>query len=347
MPAEAGGVFVSGGTAGNLSALVAARWKWRHDAGGAHDRTRGLLVASTGAHSSVAQAARVMDADVIGVAADERGRMHGDALRAVVDSLDARRSRPACSRSSPLPARPTPGSIDDLAGTADVCADMGVWIHVDGAYGGAGLAAPSVRDRFAGIEHADSFIVDPHKWLFAPFDSCALIYRDPSVARAAHTQHAEYLDVLQEDATLRDVAEGDVGEEGAPQDHAGTRPTSPTTSLAAPAGCRCGSAWRRTAPTRTRAPSSRRSRSPVRRAAEIAATPHTELIMEPELSVVLFRRRGWTSDQYEAWSDRELAEGRSFVTSTSWGGETVLRICIVNPVTTLDDIRVVIDSLVD
>jgi L-2,4-diaminobutyrate decarboxylase len=80
---------------------------------------------------------------------------------------------------------------------------------------------------------------------------------------------------------------------------------------------------------------------------EIAATPHTELIMEPELSVVLFRRRGWTSDQYEAWSARELAEGRSFVTSTSWGGETVLRICIVNPVTTLDDIRVVIDSLAD
>ncbi len=81
-----------------------------------------------------------------------------------------------------------------------MCADTGVWMHVDGAYGGAGLAAPSVRDRYAGIEHADSFIVDPHKWLFAPFDSCALIYRDPSVARAAHTQHAEYLDVLQDDA---------------------------------------------------------------------------------------------------------------------------------------------------
>ena len=69
-------------------------------------------------------------------------------------------------------------------------------MHVDGAYGGAALAAPSVRDRFAGVEAADSFIVDPHKWLFAPFDSCALLYRDPEVGRRAHTQHAEYLDVL-------------------------------------------------------------------------------------------------------------------------------------------------------
>ncbi len=220
-------------------------------------------------------------------------------------------------------------------------------MHVDGAYGGAGLAAPSVRDRYAGIEHADSFIVDPHKWLFAPFDSCALIYRDPSVARAAHTQHAEYLDVLQDDASVRDVAEGDVGAEGAPQDR-GWNPSDLAHHLSRRA--RGLPFWFSLATHGTDAYTRAvESTLEVTRAAaaEIAATPHTELIMEPELSVVLFRRRGWTSDQYHAWSDRELAEGRSFVTSTSWAGETVLRICIVNPVTTLDDIRVVIDSLVD
>ena len=86
--------------------------------------------------------------------------------------------------------------IDDLRAAADVAAELRTWLHVDGAYGGAALAAPSVRDRFAGIEAADSFIVDPHKWLFAPFDSCALLYREPEIARQAHTQHAEYLDVL-------------------------------------------------------------------------------------------------------------------------------------------------------
>jgi glutamate/tyrosine decarboxylase-like PLP-dependent enzyme len=140
-----------------------------------------------------------MDADVSRRVADERGP-HDVAER--------------CARPSPRSSRPTvervfaivatsgttnAGVIDDLDGIADVCAELGVWFHVDGAYGGAGLAAPSVRPRYHGIERADSFIVDPHKWLFAPFDCCALVYRDPRRSRRAHTQHAEYLDVLHAD----------------------------------------------------------------------------------------------------------------------------------------------------
>ena len=62
----------------------------------------------------------------------------------------------------------------------------------------AAMLSPLARDRFAGVERADSVIVDPHKWLFAPFDACALIYRDPETGRRAHTQHAEYLDTLTE-----------------------------------------------------------------------------------------------------------------------------------------------------
>ncbi|MEZ0072278.1 glutamate/tyrosine decarboxylase-like PLP-dependent enzyme [Planotetraspora sp. GP83] len=67
---------------------------------------------------------------------------------------------------------------------------------MDGAYGGAGLFAPSVRGLYDGVEHADSFVVDPHKWLFAPFDCAALLYRNPRLAKAVHTQDASYLDVL-------------------------------------------------------------------------------------------------------------------------------------------------------
>jgi hypothetical protein len=67
--------------------------------------------------------------------------------------------------------------------------------------------------------------------------------------------------------------------------------------------------------------------------------------MEPELSVVLFRRRGWSSSEYHRWSDRMLADGSAFVVPTTWDGETVLRICVVNPRTTLDDIRLIIDTL--
>jgi glutamate/tyrosine decarboxylase-like PLP-dependent enzyme len=80
-------------------------------------------------------------------------------------------------------------------------------------------------------------------------------------------------------------------------------------------------------------------------AALIAAAPHLELIMEPELSVVLFRRVGWDAQQYQAWSDRLLDAGIAFVTPTGWQGETLLRICVVNPRTTVDDIALLVDSL--
>ena len=326
MPAEAGGVFVSGGTAGNLSALVAARYRWRERAGGAHDRTRGLIMASKGAHSSVASAARAMDADVITVAADAEGRLRVDALRDAVSGLDAiDRGRlfavvATCGTTNA-------GVIDPLEGVADVAEELGAWFHVDGAYGGAGLAAPSVRARYRGIERADSFIVDPHKWLFAPFDCCALLYRDPMLARRAHTQHAEYLDVLHDD------------DEWNPSDFAHhlsrrARGLPFWFSLAT-----YGTAAYREAVEQSLT---------VARdaAARIAAADHLELLMEPELSVVLFRRHGWTAQQYQAWSDRLLADGAGFVVPTSWAGETVLRICVVNPRTTIDDIQLIIDSLV-
>ena len=88
------------------------------------------------------------------------------------------------------------GIVDDLAGIAIVAGEHDMWVHVDGAYGGAGLFAPSVRRAYDGIEHCDSFVVDPHKWLFAPYDCAALLYRDPAVARSVHRQDASYLDVI-------------------------------------------------------------------------------------------------------------------------------------------------------
>jgi len=325
MPAEAGGVFVSGGTAGNLSALIAARHRWRERAEGAHDRTRGLIVASKGAHSSVASAARAMDADVLTVAADAEGRVRVDALREVVQGLDAA-DRGRLFAVVATCGTTNAGVIDPLAAIADVADELGAWFHVDGAYGGAGLAAPSVRERYRGIERADSFIVDPHKWLFAPFDCCALLYRDPMLARRAHTQHAEYLDVLHDD------------DEWNPSDFAHhlsrrARGLPFWFSLAT-----YGTAAYRDAVEQSLAVAREG-------AARIAVSDHLELVMEPELSVVLFRRRGWDAQQYQAWSDRLLADGVGFVVPTSWAGETVLRICIVNPRTTVDDVQLIIDSL--
>jgi len=330
LPESAGGVFVTGGTAGNLSALIAARFRWRHRAEGAHDRTRGLLLTCKGAHSSVGSAARAIDADVAVVPADEHGRMWGAALRETVAGLsadDLARVFAIVATAGTTNA----GVIDDLAGVAEVCAELDVWMHVDGAYGGAGLAAPSVRDRYRGIEHADSFIVDPHKWLFAPFDCCALVYRDPNVARAAHTQHAEYLDVLHS---------------GDDTDTFEWNPSDFAHHLSRRA--RGLPFWFSLATHGTEA-----YRDAIERALDVTRhgariiddAGHLELIMEPELSVLLFRRTGWSAAHYQAWSDRLLNDGTAFVTPTSWNGEMVLRLCIINPLTSVDDIHIIVDSL--
>ena len=331
LPETAGGVFVSGGTAGNLSALIAARWRWRQRGEGRHDRTRGLMITSAGAHSSIVQAARAMDADVVAVPADERGRMVGDVLRTVIDALDGP-DRERLFAVVATSGTTNVGVIDDLAGTAAVAADLDTWFHVDGAYGGAALAAPSVRHLFDGIERADSFIVDPHKWLFAPFDSCALLYRDPAVARAAHTQHAEYLDVLH----AADASD----EPWNPSDYAHhlsrrARGLPLWFSVA-------------THGTDAYADAVETTLGATRTAARlIDDCPVTELLLEPELSIVLFRRVGWTPERYQGWSDAELAAGRSFVVPTTWQGEVVLRLCIVNPRTTGDDIASILATLAE
>ncbi len=331
LPDGAGGVFVSGGTAGNLSALIAARWHWRHRSDGAHDRTRGLIVASSGAHSSIVQAGRAMDADVAIVPADDRGRLTEAALRDTVGALsddDRARLFAVVATAGTTNA----GVVDDLAGAAAVKAELDTWMHVDGAYGGAALAAPSARGLFTGIEHADSFIVDPHKWLFAPFDSCALLYREPTIARAAHTQHAAYLDVLH--------AENPADEPWNAADYAHhlsrrARGLPLWFSLATHGTAAYSEAVETTL-------------SVTRAGAElIEHTPYTELVMEPELSILLFRRIGWSAVDYQAWSDAELEAGRCFVVPTTWQGEVLLRLCIVNPLTTVDDLCLIVDSLAD
>ena len=239
LPPAAGGVFVPGGTIGNLSALVAARaWRGPGTPRPAAAARGPRVAAQSGAHSSIQSRLR------------RHGRRvgRGPGRRPAADRAALRRcSRPTARRrffAVVATAGTTNfGIVDDLASVAEVCREFGIWFHVDGAYGGAGLAAPSVRHLFAGIEHADSFIVDPHKWLFAPFDCCALLYREPALARAAHTQHAGYLDVLTDAPT-------------------GTPPTTPSASPAGPAACRSGSPSPSTAPTPTPPRSSAPSRWP-------------------------------------------------------------------------------------
>jgi len=270
-----------------------------------------------------------MDADLVRVPADPEGRMHGDALHDFVAQM-AGEDRDRVFAVVATSGTTNAGVIDDLAGTADVADDNGWWFHVDGAYGAAALCSPRARPMFTGIERCDSLIVDPHKWLFAPFDCCALLYADPEIARAAHTQHAEYLDVLHDEQAA--------ALEWNPSDYAHhlsrrARGLPFWFSLA-------------TYGTDAYAKAVDTTLDVAREAAGLVGdAEHLDLIAEPQLSIVMFRRRGWDATQYQAWSDAQLLAGESFVVPSAWDGETVLRFCFVNPLTTIEQVAEIIESL--
>ncbi|MBN9630342.1 MAG: aminotransferase class V-fold PLP-dependent enzyme [Actinobacteria bacterium] len=319
LPPEAGGVFVQGGTLGNLSALVAARDSARAERG--NPPGSWIIVCSAEAHSSVASAARVMDVEVVTVSPGESGVLTGDAVRpALVEHGDAVFAVVATAGSTNF------GIVDDIASIAALKDEFGFWLHVDGAYGLAGMLSPLARSRFAGVERADSLIVDPHKWLFAPFDACALLYRDPEAGRRAHTQHAEYLD------TLTDTTEW------SPSDYAAhltrrARGLPFWFSLASH-----GAAAYRDAVTA--------SLQLARRIAdEIDRREGFHLVRQPQLSVVVFERDGWTKEDYALWSARLLDEQRAFVTPSSHAGRPNTRFAVLNPLTTYEDLVEILDTM--
>jgi len=324
LPPAAGGCFVSGGSAANLSALVVAREVAKRRAAEAGEPGRRWRVAvSADAHSSIINTLRILEMDPLTVPTNDH-RLTGGALRAAIEADGDPGSIAAVVATS---GTTNAGIIDDLAGAGAVARDLGAWLHVDGAYGGAGLFAPSVRDRYAGIEHADSFVVDPHKWLFAPFDCAALIYRDPQLARSVHKQDASYLDVIHGNPA-----------EWNPTDYAYhlTRRARglPLWFSLAVYGVKAYTEAIEGAIGLARLA-----------AGEIRARDYLELIREPELGVVLFRRPGWSPAQYTEWADRLLHEQVAFIPPTAWEGETVARFAFLHPHTSEGLVREIIDRM--
>ncbi|KGA16960.1 hypothetical protein GM50_13040 [freshwater metagenome] len=321
LPESAGGVFVQGGTIGNLSALVTAREDARKKFPGIK---QWAILCSEEAHSSIATAAHVMDVEIVTVAVRDDLRMYGEDIAAAIDAYHASTDGQICAVVA-TSGTTNLGVIDDLVGAAKAAHDRNIWFHVDGAYGLAGLCAPSVREAFNGIELCDSFIVDPHKWLFAPYDACALVYRNPDIARETHTQHASYLDSLH-DGTWN------------PSDYAiqltrRTRGLPFWFSLAA-------------AGTDAYRDAVEESLQVARDAAVlIQEHPNLELLRAPDLSIVAFTRKGWKKDQYQQWSNQLLDDQIGFVTPSSHDGEPILRFAIVNPWTTIADIKAILATL--
>jgi aromatic-L-amino-acid/L-tryptophan decarboxylase len=264
-PKTAGGCFISGGTNGNLSALVVAREEFRKS------NPDNAVVATAGTTNL--------------------------------------------------------GIIDDIDSIARYTKQNNFWLHVDGAYGGAGLLSPKVRKLYKGIEKANSFIVDPHKWLFAPVDCAAVIYRDQSMAAEAHSQSASYLDVLHENE-----------EGGSPSDYA----------FHLSRRARGLPLWFSLSIYGVK-----EYRESVEHSIEIAKyaadriqeLDYLDLFIEPVLSVVVFERSGWSWEDYKIWSKQQLRNQLCFVVPSMADEKPVLRFAFLNPETSKEIVDEILLSL--
>ncbi|MDM7921441.1 MAG: aminotransferase class V-fold PLP-dependent enzyme [Pyrinomonadaceae bacterium] len=328
LPEGAFGVFTSGGTEANLSAMVAAREAWRAK-DEARATKRGLIITSDGAHSSVKAMAKVIDVDVEYI--NTEGRFEGSALIEKMAGL-SEEDRSRLFAVVATAGTTNAGIIDDLAGIGRYCRDNGIWFHADAAYGGGALAASSVRNLFNGIELADSITIDPHKWLFSPYDCGAVIYREPELARQARSQGGSYLEIFHDEGAR------------------GFNPADYQIQLTR--RVRGLPLWFSLAMHGTD-----RYQTAIERGIELAniagrmigETGYTELVREPSLSCVLYRRNGWTPQDYIDWTFKNHSEGFALVAPTKWRSngshETVARFCFINPDTTEKDIKDILETM--
>lgn len=214
LPPGAAGCFMSGGSIGNLSALAVGR----DQAAG----KRVVVVADT-AHASIDNALHILGLQSLVVPTGPDCRLTGHAIRAAVGHRDDIAIVVAAGGST------NAGVIDDLAGCAEVAADLGAWFHVDGAYGLTAMLLPEMRERYAGIERADSFIVDPHKWMFAPAGRARWSTGNRGWP-GRRTRSTAPTSTCCAPTTMRT-----------------TRAIWATSSPGEPAACRCGSPWHCTA----------------------------------------------------------------------------------------------------
>jgi len=197
---EAAGLFTTGGSLANWTAIVTAR----HAAFGDSGDFRGATAYTSGeAHHSITKALRlagIPPANLRAVDVDDRFRMSADDLRVRIREDRRQGRRPFLVVAAA--GTTNTGAIDPLEAIAEVCAEEKLWLHVDGAYGGAFVLCGSGRPLLAGISRADSLVFDPHKGMFLPYGTGCLLVRDGATLRAAHAESAAYLQDISRDPDL-------------------------------------------------------------------------------------------------------------------------------------------------
>ena len=329
-PGQASGVLVSGGSQANLTALACAR---ETKAGGRLENA--VIYLSNQGHSSVARAIRVLGfapEQVRALPVDEAYRLRPDALEAAVES-DVRSGRQPFLVVANAGATST-GAIDPLAEIARIAAERDLWLHVDAAYGGFTVLTERGKRWLTGIEQADSVTLDPHKWLYQPYEvGCLLVREGTRLASAFHIM-PEY---------LQDTAVGGVEVNFADRGIQLTRES------------RAFKLWLSLKYFGVAA-----FREAIDRSLDLAllaeervrASQELELLSPATLGIVCFRRRPpdldeeGTLERLNADLDRRLAQsGEGMISSTRVDGRYALRLCVLNHRSRAEDVERVLSWL--
>lgn len=320
LPPGTEGVLQSGGSTANVTALLAARHRTSPDG------TTGVVYLSDQTHSSIARgllSTGWAPDDVRVLPTGDRYALTADAVRqAVLADLAAGR-RPAVVVATA--GTTNTGRVDDLDGLADLCAEHGLWLHVDGAYGGPAAVTPRGRQALAGLDRADSLVIDPHKWLFQPYDLACVLVRRPGALEAAFAMHPEYLADVQ--------GGGQGGDQGRVDLH--------NRSLELTRRGRAFKLWltfRTYGADRVAAAVDRGIGLAEYAQALVEADPALEVVTGASLGVVTFAAPARDDDAHRRAAAALTASGWAAVSSTVLGGRTVLRLCTINPRTTTADL---------
>ena len=337
MPETAGGLFLSGGSMAGLSALHAARTRALGD-GEAHDPAL-TVYATTEAHSSLAKGLRILGfgAEQLRlVPVDDDLRMDARALAEMVRADAEARRRPLAVIATA--GTTSTGAIDPLRAIRGVCDERALWMHVDGAYGGAAMAGRRMRGLLAGVGEADSIVLDPHKWLFQPYEIGCLLVRDARWLKAAFATQAEY---------LREAASAASGEVNGLGGNINFYDYGPQLTRS----FRALKLWmfiRTFGLDRIGAAIDRAIGLAEQADAHIRASSDWEIVTPAQLGILTFRPKAAaarTGAVIQRAVSSMLQEGYALITTTEVRRESVLRLCPIHPDAQLDEIRCALDKL--
>jgi aromatic-L-amino-acid decarboxylase len=328
-PSTSGGVLTSGGSLANFTAIVTARKEMLSD-----DFLRGTLYCSEQIHHSFQKAAHLAGfpyANIRELPVDEHFRIRIDALHKAIDR-DRRDGWTPFLIAGSAGTTGT-GAVDDLEALARVAREEKLWFHVDGAYGALFALTERGRAALRGMSEADSIILDPHKTLFLPFGTGAVLVKDAGALRRAHSVHADYMPAMQEEHELVDFCE--ISPELS-RDFRGLRVWLPLKLFGI-------------APFREQLDE---KLDLIRFATDaLRAIDGIEIVAEPQLTITAFRlvRPGLDDEQLNALNydllARINAKKRVMLTPTMVGGRFVIRICIVSHRTHRDRVEMALEDI--